>query len=124
MEAPGVDIEPEKLKEQLDAFADHLNPETEEESILFELVLKSGFPLTANIEKLELSGATVYNIEEKKLMICLEKELTFELLDAIAEQEPNRFICLDNSFTGKDADALKTNAVQLFKSKDTIFKTV
>lgn len=123
-EAPGVDIEPEKLKEQLDAFADHLNPETEEENILYELVLKSGFPLTASIEKRELSAATVYNIEEKKLMICLEKELTFDLLDAIAEQEPNRFICLDNSFTGKDADALKTNAVQLFKSKDIEFRTV
>jgi adenine-specific DNA-methyltransferase len=123
-EAPGVDIDPEKLKEQLDAFADHLNAETEEESILYELVLKSGFSLTANIEKLELSGAAVYNIEDKKLMICLENQLTFELLDAIAEEEPKRFICLDNSFTGKDADALKTNAVQLFKSKGIIFKTV
>lgn len=57
-------------------------------------------------------------------MICLEEELTFEVLDAIAEKEPQRFICLDNGFTGPHADALKTNAVQLFKSKDIEFRTV
>lgn len=123
-EAPGVDIDPEKLKEQLDAFSDHLNPETEEESILFELILKSGFPLTASIDKIELAGKNVYNVENGTLMICLEENLTFELLDAISEKEPQRFICLDNGFNGDDADALKTNAVQLFKSKDIEFRTV
>ncbi|MEX2410777.1 MAG: site-specific DNA-methyltransferase, partial [Candidatus Paceibacterota bacterium] len=120
-EAPGVDIEPEKLKEQLDAFSDHLNSENEEESILFELILKSGFPLTANIEKEELASKNVFNVENGKLMICLDKDLTFEVLDAIAEKEPHRVICLDNGFTGDDADALKTNAVQLFKSKEIEF---
>jgi adenine-specific DNA-methyltransferase len=123
-EAPGVDIEPEKLKEQLDAFSDHLNPENEEESILFELILKSGFPLTANIEKIELQGKNVFNVENGKLMICLAEELTFEVVDAISEKEPQRVICLDNGFTGDDADALKTNAVQLFKSKEIEFRTV
>jgi len=122
--APGVDIEPKKLKEQLDAFADHLNPETEELSILYELILKSGFPLTAKMETLKLAGKIVYNIEDKTLMICLEKELTFDVLDAIADQALQRFICLDSSFTGKDADSLKTNAVQLFKSKEIEFRTV
>ncbi len=123
-EAPGVDIEPEKLKEQLDAFSDHLNPENEKESILFELILKSGFPLTANIEKIELEGKNVFNVEDGKLMICLAEGLTFEVLDAISEKEPQRVICLDNGFTGDDADALKTNAVQLFKSKEIEFRTV
>lgn len=123
-EAPGVDIEPEKLKEQLDAFSDHLNPDNEEESILFELTLKSGFPLTANIEKEELAGKQVFNVENGKLMICLDEDLTFEVLDAISEKEPHRVICLDNGFTGDDADALKTNAVQLFKSKEIEFRTV
>ena len=123
-EAPGVDIEPEKLKEQLDAFSDHLNPENEEESILFELILKSGFPLTANVEKVELAGKHVFNVENGKLMICLAEELTFEVLDAISEKEPQRVICLDNGFSGDDADALKTNAVQLFKSKEIEFRTV
>src|SRR5690625_211154 len=123
-EAPGVDIDPEELKAQLDAFSDHLNPENEEESILFELILKSGFPLTANIEKIVLEGKNVFNVENGKLMICLAEELTFEVLDAISEKEPQRVICLDNGFTGDDADALKTNAVQLFKSKEIEFRTV
>lgn len=123
-EAPDMDIEPEKLKEQLDAFSDHLNPENEEESTLFELILKSGFPLTANVEKIELDGKNVFNVENGKLMICLAEELTFEVLDAISEKEPQRVICLDNGFTDDNADALKTNAVQLFKSKEIEFRTV
>lgn len=123
-EAPGVDIDPEELKAQLDAFSDHLNPENQEESILFELILKSGFPLTANIEKIKLEGKNVFNVENGKLIICLAEELTFEVLDAISEKEPQRVICLDNGFTGDDADALKTNAVQLFKSKEIEFRTV
>jgi len=123
-EAPGVDIDPEELKAQLDAFSDHLNPENEKESIIFELILKSGFPLTANIEKIVLEGKNVFNVENGKLMICLAEELTFEVLDAISEKEPQRVICLDNGFTGDDADALKTNAVQLFKSKEIEFRTV
>ncbi|WP_428235173.1 site-specific DNA-methyltransferase [Gracilimonas sp.] len=123
-EAPGVDIEPEKLKEQLDAFSDHLNPENEKESILFELIIKSGFPLTANIEKIELEGKNVFIVEDGKLMICLAEDLSFEVLDAISEKEPQRVICLDNGFIGDDADALKTNAVQLFKSKEIEFRTV
>ncbi|MBE9048422.1 hypothetical protein IQ255_29245 [Pleurocapsales cyanobacterium LEGE 10410] len=45
-------------------------------------------------------------------------------MDAIAEKEPHRVICLDNGFTGDGADALKTNAVQLFKSKEIEFRTV
>jgi adenine-specific DNA-methyltransferase len=123
-DAPGMDIDPEELKAQLDAFSDHLNPDNEEESILFELILKSGFPLTANIEKVELAGKNVFNVENGKLMICLADELTFEVLDAISEKEPQRVICLDNGFSGDDADALKTNAVQLFKSKEIEFRTV
>src|SRR5690625_5822719 len=82
-EAPGVDIDTEELKAQLDAFSDHLNPENEKESILFELILKSGFPLTANIEKIELDGKNVFNVENGKLMICMAEELTYDVLDNI-----------------------------------------
>ena len=123
-EAPGTDIEPEQLQKQLDAFADHLSPEAKEESILFELILKSGFPLTVTIEQQVLAGKKLYRIDDGSLMICLEDKLTFDVLDAVVEKSPRRFICLDNSFNGKDADALKTNAVQLFKSKEIEFRTV
>jgi adenine-specific DNA-methyltransferase len=43
----------------------------------------------------------------------------------MAEMQPTRVICLDEAFTGINADALKTNAVQIMKSKGVVnFRTV
>jgi len=99
--------------------------EAEQEAILYELLLKSGFQLTTPIEKLTLAGLTVFSIAEGQLLICLEKELTHELITAMAEMQPTRVICLDEGFKGENADALKTNAVQIMKSKGIVnFRTV
>jgi superfamily II DNA/RNA helicase len=52
-----------------------------------------------------------------------QRQLTLDLVRAIAEHRPERVVCLDNGFTGNDQ--LKANAVQLFKNKGvTSFKTV
>ncbi|MBE7558695.1 hypothetical protein HS125_07020 [bacterium] len=57
------------------------------------------------------------------LIICLEQELTLELIRAIAALKPERVVCLDEGFAGNDQ--LKANAVQTFKTKGvTSFKTV
>jgi hypothetical protein len=53
----------------------------------------------------------------------LERELTLELIRAMAEKKPERVVCLDEVFAGNDQ--LKANAVQIFKTKGvTSFKTV
>lgn len=123
-DSPDVDIDPDDLEEQLDVFADHISPEAEQESILYELILKSGYPLTTPIEEKEIDGKNIYSIQDDSLLIYLDDDLTFEILDQMAEMEPNRIVCLDKSFSGEQADALKTNAVQLFKSHDITFRTV
>jgi adenine-specific DNA-methyltransferase len=49
------------------------------------------------------------------MLICLEKGLTKEAIKAMAEKQPSRVICLDRGFSNNDQ--LKTNAVQIMKSK-------
>ena len=116
---------PEVIQGKLELHTEHINPEATQESILFELLLKSGFPLTTPIEHLIIEGKKVFSIAEGELLICLEEELTHELLKAIAEKQPSRVICLDKAFKGDNADALKTNAVQIMKSEGVInFRTV
>jgi adenine-specific DNA-methyltransferase len=120
----------EKLVEQLTLHADHINAEASQEDILYELLLKAGYPLTSIVEKMEMAGKTVYSIAEGALLICLEDEITRELIDAAAEAEPVQFICLDRGFKGNDQ--LKANAVQTFaarnqgrdKEKQIVFRTV
>ena len=120
-----LEKEAELIQAKLFEHIQHISPEAEQEAILYELLLKSGFELTTPIEKLTLAGLTVFSIAEGQLLICLEKELTHDCLKAMAELQPTRVICLDEAFKGENADALKTNAVQIMKSKGVVnFRTV
>ncbi len=118
----------ENLEKQLFDHVDHINGASEPEDILYELLLKSGFPLTTKVEKLQLAGKDVFSIEEGALLICLDKKLTQEVIDAIADANPLQVICLDDGFEGNDQ--LKANAVQTFKARaqeeesEIVFRTV
>ena len=71
----------------------------------------------------DTAGLTVYSVAGGLLFVCLERALALELIRAIADQKPERVVCLDAGFTGNDQ--LKANAVQIFKTKGvTSFKTV
>lgn len=124
------DAPEEEIKKQLELHIDHIDPKAGQEDLLYELLLKAGFMPTEKVKKLELAGKVVYSIAEGALLICLEDEITRELLDAVAEAEPMHFICLDKGFQGNDQ--LKANAVQTFaarnqgrdKAERIVFRTV
>ena len=111
------DITPgrDSLEKQLELHINHINPDSGQEDILFEILLKSGYLLTSPMEKIELAGKTVYSVNDGAMLICLEKKLTKEVIKAMAERKPGRVICLDQGFANNDQ--LKTNAVQIMKSK-------
>jgi adenine-specific DNA-methyltransferase len=111
------------LARQLELHVDHIREGRTAVDLLYEILLKSGFPLTTPIEKLTLAGKTVYSISGGAMLICLERALTLEAIRGMASMQPERVVCLDSSFAGNDP--LKANAVQIFKSKGvTSFKTV
>jgi len=110
------------LAQQLELHIDHIREGRTSEDILYEILLKSGFPLTMPVEKIELESKAVYSVAGGGMLVCLEKELTLEVIRAMAEKKPQRVICLDLGFAGNDQ--LKANAVQIFKTKEVVFKTV
>ena len=111
------------LVRQLELHIDHIRKDRKQEDILYELLLKSGFPLTVSVEELQLAGKRVYSVAEGELFVCLEEKLSLELIRAMAERKPQRVVCLDRGFD--DNDQLIANAVQLFKTEGvTSFKTV
>ena len=109
------------LEEQLVLHIDHIRDGRTSDDILYEILLKSGFPLTISVEKIELEGKSVYSVASGGMLICLENVLTLEVIRAMAEMKPQRVVCLDAGFA---EDQLKANAVQIFKTKDVVFKTV
>lgn len=115
------DVSP--LGQQLEVHVDHILPGRTQEDILYEVLLKSGFPLTAPVETLTIEGKTVYSVADGALLVCLERDLTLELIRALAERKPERVVCLDAGFAGNDP--LKANAVKIFQAKDVkSFRTV
>ncbi len=108
---------------QLEQHINHIRNDRTAEDLLYEILLKSGYALTSPVEKLALAGKRVHSVAGGLLFICLERKLTLELIHTMAEQKPERVVCLDEGFAGNDQ--LKANAVQIFKTKGvTSFKTV
>lgn len=111
------------LSKQLEFHVDHVKHERTSDDILYEILLKSGFPLTTKVETQKFGKQTVYSIAGGMLLVCLEDNLTLDLIKHIAEQKPERVVCLDQGFANNDQ--LKANAVQIFRTKGIAsFKTV
>ncbi len=111
------------LERQLTLHIDHIRKNRSADDILFEVLIKSGFPLSTVVKKEVIAEKDVYSVADGALIICLEKVLKIELIKAIADRKPERVILLDEGFAGNDQ--LKTNAVQIMKSKGvTSFRTV
>ena len=111
------------LQKQLEMHVDHIRDGRTDNDLLYELLLKSGYPLTKRVETINAAGKTFYSVADGLLLICLEKEITHDLIKAMADRKPERVVCLDEGFAGNDQ--LKTNAVQTMKAKGvTSFKTV
>ena len=71
--------------------------------MLYELLLKSGLPLTAEIETVEVGSQCAYIIENGKLLAFFE---TYDaaIREFIHEKSPKHVVCLDGVFAGKDKD--------------------
>jgi adenine-specific DNA-methyltransferase len=119
-------VEGRATAEQLEAavleFADHVRVDAKEENVLFELLVKSGIDYNASIEVRTVAEQRIYWVGNGDLAICLEPAISFETMRALADLQPRRVLCLDNSFAGNDQ--LKTNSVLEMKNRQIQFQTV
>ena len=112
-----------KVEKKLEDFIENLHTDGTDEEILYELLLKSGFALTTPVTEKKIAGKKVYSIDDNALLICLDHELTKDLIVKMAEIKPARAICLDTGF--KNNDQLRTNAMEIMKSHGVAdFRTV
>jgi adenine-specific DNA-methyltransferase len=115
--------EQNSIGNQLELHVNHIKKGRSDEDILYELLLKSGFPLSALVEAKTIAGKRAYSVANGALIICLARTLTVDLIRGIAELKPERVIYLDEGFAGNDQ--LKVNAIQIMKNKGVVsFRTV
>jgi adenine-specific DNA-methyltransferase len=104
------------LEKQLELHVSHMREGRTDQDILYEVLLKSGYPPTTEVQTVAVAGKTVYSVASGQLLVCLERKLTLELIRAMAEVKPERVVCLDEGFAGNDQ--LKTNAAHIFEPTD------
>lgn len=97
----------ETLAQTLELFADNVLPDRSQEDILYEVILKSGQPLTAKIEKIKVAGQQVFSINDGAMLVCLEDPIEEATLRGMLELTPAVMVALDKAFHGNDQ--LKTN---------------
>lgn len=111
-----------EVEQQLALHVHHLRPERTDDDLLFEILLREGFPPTTRSDSVEVATQMAQSLAEGALMISLSRKLDLEVIRAIADRGPQRVVCLDEGFAGNDQ--LKANAAQIFKTKGIVFRTV
>jgi len=69
-----------------------------------------------------VKGAKVFSVADGLLLICLEDPIERDVLRGTVELKPQRVLCLDHAFRGKDED--KVNTVLEMRSHGIEFRTV
>ncbi len=107
----------EELANQLQEHLEPLDENAKTGDILYELLLKSGVPLTAKIE--EKSGYVLVN--DGEMALILEK-VDDKIIKEVIDKKPKKAITLDRLF--KKNDRLKTNTALRMKDAEIEFKAV
>ena len=108
----------DNLEDMLAAADDSLKKDRTADDVLYEILLKYGLDLTLPIEEHILAGKTVHNIGCGALMICLDDEITLDVVNAIGDlkkelqPEVMRVVFKDAGFADP---VVKTNAIQVLK---------
>lgn len=103
----------EYMDKQQSLFIDNIKKDRNDEDLLFDAMLKLDTPLSSKIEKLNIAGKTVYNVAQGHLMACFDKDVTDEVITAIAKEMPSYFVMRDSS---QADDSVAINFEQIFNT--------
>ncbi len=110
-----------ELIEQINLFKVPQLEGSKELNMLWELILKNGFPLFTNIQTISTSDSQLYHLPEHQYIFAFDA-VTQSSVEKILELKPTVFICLDSAFTNDDSR--KTNIHLKLQAANISFKTV
>ena len=93
----------DSLFSRMDGIIDNLKPGRSEDDLVYEILLKMGYPLTADVAALELDGLTVYTVEQNSMLICLQPGVTAEVVEKLAALGPQKIVLAENALADNSA---------------------
>lgn len=100
---------------QADLFSlvDNVKPDRTAEDLLFQVMLELGATLDSKIEHSLVDGKTVWNVADGYIVACFDKDVTDDVVKAIAKMQPQYAVLRDTSMAN---DSTATNFEQIFKT--------
>lgn len=89
--------------------------------VVYELMLKLGVPLTCEVVEKEIMKKTVYSVDGDLLLFCLERDITAEFVEAMAELAPAKIILAEMGFTD---DTAMANAYYILQDRGIEIKLI
>lgn len=106
----------EELKGLFAGMGESADDDARPEALLTEVLLKLGFSLTEQVERVDVAGLEAFSVAGGLVVAYLNEHVkpTLEQLRAMVTLEPGRLVVLEDAFQGDDV--LKTNLVQECRS--------
>ena len=113
----------EQTQASLLSLVDNLKEDRTPEDLLFQVLPAFRIPYSAHVEKIDIAGATCFNVNDGQLIACFDMPVSTDAIEKIARMKPNYAVFRDASF-GSDSDA--ANFEELFKtySPDTVRRVI
>lgn len=111
----------DSLFARMNGIIDNLKPGRSEDDLVYEILLKMGYPLTADVAALELDGLTVYTVEQNSMLICLQPGVTAETVEKLAALKPQKIVLTENALADNSA---MSNAHYLLENRGIELKIV
>lgn len=104
-------------------FAENIKEDRSPEDLLFQVMLDLGILISSRIEEVDIAGKKVFDVAEGFLMACFDKDVSDEVVKAIAQKKPYYAVFRDGSMAN---DSVATNFDQIFASisPDTVRKVL
>ena len=95
----------------LDQFTDNIKEDRTPEDLLIQVMLDLGVLLSSKVEQAEIAGKKVFSVADGYLIACFDKDVTDEVVTAIARQHPFYAVFRDSSIAN---DSVAANFEQIF----------
>lgn len=107
-----VYYKPSDVKQgELDLFTDNIKEDRTPEDLLIQVMLDLGVLLSSKVEEEEMAGKKVFSVADGYLMACFDRDVTDDVVTAIARKHPFYAVFRDSSFS---SDSVTANFEQIF----------
>jgi len=95
----------------LDQFTDNIKEDRKPDDLLIQVMLDLGVLLSSKVEQTDIAGKKVFSVADGYLIACFDKDVTEDVVTAIAKQKPFYAVFRDSSMAN---DSVAANFEQIF----------